>query len=117
LGDKVRAAVKKRSGSKTGPSQMKCPKIGPVNGLPSRLGSDFIFIQFVSLDKAINPTFCVNDLLLTGVERVAIAANFYADCIFCGTKLYAVAANAGSNNIKVLGMNPFFHNGTLKYRQ
>jgi hypothetical protein len=77
----------------------------------------FVLVQLVSLDKAVYPTFSVNDLLLARVEGVAIAADFYPDCIFCGTQLYFVAANAGGNNVKVLGMNPFFHNDTLKYRQ
>jgi len=75
-----------------------------------------VFVQLVSLDKAVNPTLCVNDFLLTGVEGMAITANFYTDCIFCGTQLYRIAANTSGNDVKVLGMNPVFHSDTLKYR-
>ncbi len=68
-----------------------------------------ILIQFISFDKTVYPSFCVNNFLRTRIERMAIAANFNPDLIFCRTKHDLVSTNAGSSYIKILWMDSFFH--------
>lgn len=41
-----------------------------------------LLIQLIALDKAIDATFGVDDLLLSGIERVAGAADFYTNLVF-----------------------------------
>lgn len=73
-------------------------------------GSCFFFFDFgVALDESINASFRVNDLLLTGVERVAAAADFYSDVLLGRTQLNFTAAHTGGYDVKVLRMNAFFH--------
>jgi hypothetical protein len=49
--------------------------------MPKQLtgGLCWSLIELISLDEAINATFGVNNLLLTGVERMAVAADFYTN--------------------------------------
>ena len=75
-----------------------------------RLGFFFLSVELVALDEAINATFRVNDLLLTGVEGVAVAADFNPDLLLGRPELHLIAADTGGYNVKVLGMNSFFHN-------
>lgn len=77
------------------------------------LGSCCGSIALVSLHKAIDTTFGIDDLLLTSVEGMAIAADFNTDLIFGGTHLYRSSAHACGNNFMVLGVNSFLHDGTL----
>lgn len=63
----------------------------------------------VPFDEAINTTFRVNDLLLTGVERVTAAANFNANLLFGGAELYLITANTDGGNLVILRMNTFLH--------
>ncbi len=63
----------------------------------------------VALDKSVNATFGVDDLLLSGVERMAGAANFYADVRFGGTSQNFSAADAGCLDFLIFRMNAVFH--------
>jgi hypothetical protein len=63
----------------------------------------------IALDKAVYATFCVNDLLLSGVIRVAAAANFNADLLFGRSGFYFVAADACCGHRGILRMNTFLH--------
>src|SRR6185369_700640 len=62
-----------------------------------------------TLDKAVYATLSVNNLLLPGEKRVAVAANFNADLRFGRAKLYLVTADTDCCDRLVLGMNAFLH--------
>lgn len=63
----------------------------------------------IPFDEAINTTFRVNNLLLTGVERVTAAANFNANLLFGGAELYLITAYTDGGNLVILRMNTFLH--------
>jgi hypothetical protein len=67
------------------------------------------FVELVSLDKAVYPSFGVNNLLLTSIERMAAGADFNTNLLFGGTHLYRSAAYAGGDYFIVLGVNSFLH--------
>lgn len=77
-------------------------------------GGSFLFLTgflwlSVALDKSLDPSFGVDDLLLSGVERMAVAADFNSDRLLRRANQYFVAANTGCYNFKILGVNSFFH--------
>lgn len=63
----------------------------------------------VALDKSVYPPFGVNNLLLSGVEGVAGAANFNTDVRFGGAGQDFCAADACSLDVLILGVNALFH--------
>lgn len=69
----------------------------------------FGLVQLITLDEAVYTSFSVDNLLLSGEERVASAADFNSYLLFCGTQVYFVPAHAGSDELVVLGVNSFFH--------
>ena len=73
------------------------------------LSADFVFVELVALDKTVYPTFGVDDLLLTGIERMAGAADFYANLRFGGTQIDFVPAHAGGGDLVIYGVNALFH--------
>lgn len=74
------------------------------------LGASRSFVvELVALDKAVHASFGVDNLLLTGIERMAVAANFNADLLFGRAKLDFAAAHARRSNVVILGVNSFFH--------
>ena len=71
------------------------------------VGGCFAFA--VALDKSVYATFGVNDFLLSGVERMAGAANFYTDVRFGGAGEYFSATHARSFDFLIFRMNALFH--------
>jgi hypothetical protein len=71
--------------------------------------SDLFLVELITLDKAVYPSFGVNNFLLSGVEGMATAANFNTDLRFGGAELNLGAANTGRGDLLVLGMNSVFH--------
>ena len=63
----------------------------------------------VALDKSVYATFGVNNLLLSGVERMAGAANFNTDVWLGGTGQDFCAADASGFNFLIFGVNSVFH--------
>lgn len=63
----------------------------------------------VTLDKSVYATLGVNNLLLSGVEGVAGAANFNTDVRFGGTSQNLGATDAGSFDFLIFRMNAVFH--------
>ena len=51
----------------------------------------------------------VDQLLLAGVEGVALGADFHGDVLTGGTGLDDVAAGAANGGLIVLGMDAFLH--------
>lgn len=69
-------------------------------------------IHTKTLFKSVYASARVNKLLLAGVERVALGANFNSDVFLCGTRLDDIAASAGYRCFLVVGMDTLFHNNT-----
>jgi len=64
---------------------------------------------FHSLLELINTSACVNELLLTCIERVAVGADINSQITLCGKSLECVAACALNCDELRLRMNSFFH--------
>jgi hypothetical protein len=72
--------------------------------------SFFFLVLTIALHEAVYTSFGIHNLLLTGVERMAGAANFYTNRLLGGTELDFAAADTAGDNFVILGMNSFFHN-------
>lgn len=59
--------------------------------------------------ETINTSAGVNQLLLTGVERMALRANFNTDFGLSGTSVDNLTASAGDGAIHIVGMDSLFH--------
>ena len=62
-----------------------------------------------TLLEAIDTAAAVHQLLLAGVERVTLGADFDTQLRFGGTRLERRAAHAADDAFVVLGMDLFFH--------
>ena len=69
----------------------------------------FVLLQVESLIEPINTSTGVNQLLLAGIERVALGADFNADLLLGGTGRKDVATGAANGSLFVLGMDTFLH--------
>ena len=70
---------------------------------------DIALFHVETLLEAIHASACINQLLLAGVERMALAANFDTDLRLRGTGLDDVAAGAGDGAIHIIRMDAFLH--------
>ena len=68
-----------------------------------------ILLDAESLVETINTSTSVNQLLLAGIERVALGADFNLDVLLSGTGSKHVATSAADCRLTVLGMDAFFH--------
>ena len=68
-----------------------------------------ILLQAESLVEPINTSTGVNQLLLAGIERVALGADFNADVLLGGTGRKDVATGAANRSLFVIGMDTFLH--------
>ena len=66
-------------------------------------------LQIESLVEPINTSTGVNQLLLAGIERVALGADFNTDLLLGGAGGEGVAASATDGGLLVLRMDAFFH--------
>ena len=66
-------------------------------------------LQIESLVETINTSTGVNQLLLAGVERVALRADFNSDVLLSGTGRKDVATSATDRCLFVIGMDTFLH--------
>ena len=67
-----------------------------------------LLVHTETLLEAVNTSACINKLLLTGVERMALGADFNSDVLLSGTGLDHITACAGDSGLNVVGMNSFF---------
>ena len=74
-------------------------------------------LHAVALLEAIDASAGVNQLLLAGVERVALGADFNAQLLLGGTGDESVAADAGHGNLLILRMDAFLHDFHLSIPQ
>jgi hypothetical protein len=65
------------------------------------------------LGESFNTTLCIDQLLPTGEERMAIRADFKVQLVLRGSRLPGRAARAANLNIMVLGVNAFPHSELL----
>ena len=66
-------------------------------------------LQAESLVETVNTSTGVNQLLLAGIERVALGADFNTDLLLGGAGGEGVAASATDGGLLVLRMDAFFH--------
>ena len=66
-------------------------------------------LQTKSLVETINTSTGVDQLLLAGVERVALGADFNTDLLLGGTGCEHVATSATDGSLFVVGMDAFSH--------
>jgi hypothetical protein len=71
--------------------------------------ADFVLLQTKSLVETINTSTGVNQLLLAGVERVALGADLNADVLLGGTGRKDVATGTADGSLFVVGMDAFSH--------
>jgi hypothetical protein len=73
-------------------------------------------LHAVLLAELFHPTGGVDDLLLAGIERVALRTYFNVQCLATGgSGLKLVAAAAGYGDLVVIRMNVGFHSDVLKF--
>ena len=68
-----------------------------------------VLLQAEALVEAINTSTGVNQLLLAGIERVALGADFHTNVLLGGTSGKDIAAGAADGGLFVLGMDTFLH--------
>jgi hypothetical protein len=68
-----------------------------------------LLAHVVALLKSVNTSAGVNQLLLTGEERMALRADFYSDVLLGRACRDLVTASASDYSSFVYGMNTFFH--------
>jgi hypothetical protein len=71
--------------------------------------ADFVLLQAESLVEPVNTSTGVNQLLLAGIERVALRADFNSDVLLGGTGRKDVATGAANRGLFVIGMDTFLH--------
>ena len=73
--------------------------------------TDFVLIllQAKTLVEAIDTSTGVNQLLLAGIERVALGADFNTDVLLGGAGGKGVTTSAADGGLLVVGMDTFLH--------
>ena len=66
-------------------------------------------LQAESLVETVNTSTGVNQLLLAGIERVALGADFNSDVLLGGASSKDVTASATNCSLFVIGMDTFLH--------
>ena len=69
----------------------------------------FFLLNAESLVETVNTSTGVNQLLLAGIERVALGANFHTDVLLGRTGGKDVATGAANGGLLVVGMDAFLH--------
>ena len=59
--------------------------------------------------ETINTTASINQLLLAGIEGMALGADIHFHFFLCGTRLKSFTAYAANHTLAVLGMDVFLH--------
>ena len=69
----------------------------------------FVLLQAKTLVEPINTSTGVNQLLLAGVERVALGADFNANVLLSGASRKDIATGTANRSLFVIGMDTFLH--------
>ena len=75
----------------------------------SSYGSALLLLQVETLLEAVNTAAGINQLLLAGIEGMAVAADFHTDVSLGRTSLELVAASALDSGHLIVGMDTLFH--------
>ena len=89
-------------------SEVFCRKIQKI---PHRIGAGFGcgLLEAELLVEALNASTSVNQLLLAGIERVTLGADFNLDVLLGRTCLDHCTASATNRRLLVVGMDTFLH--------
>jgi len=68
-----------------------------------------ILLLVVALFKLLDPPRCIHQLLLAGIEGMAIGTDIYGPAVDSGTSLVGSAAGTGKGRFLVFGVKIFFH--------
>ncbi len=68
-----------------------------------------LLVHIETLLESVNTSACINELLLAGIERVALGANFNLDVFLCGHSFNYVAAVAGNCSLDKIRVDSLFH--------
>ena len=68
-----------------------------------------LLLQVETLLEAVNTAAGINQLLLAGIEGMAVAADFHADIGLGGTGLELVTTSALDGGHLIVGMDTLFH--------
>ena len=68
-----------------------------------------ILLQIESLVETINTSTGVNQLLLAGIERVALGADLNTDVLLGRTSSKDIATGTANGGLFVIGMDTFLH--------
>ena len=66
-------------------------------------------LQIESLVETVNTSTGINQLLLAGIERVALGADFNSDILLGGAGGKGVATSTANCSLFVVGMDAFSH--------
>ena len=66
-------------------------------------------LHAVTLLETVYASAIVDQLLLTGVERMALGADIHAQLLLHGTSLKGLATDAANDGLAVIGMDLFLH--------
>ena len=73
-------------------------------------------LQTVFLVETVHAAACIHKLLLAGIERVALGANFNLNVLFGRTSLNNCTTRASDSSLFVLGMDTFLHEFHLSHQ-
>lgn len=73
------------------------------------LRSQYFFLDAVFFLKFIHTTTCIQELLFTSEERMAVGANFNAQILFNGTCFKSVATSTSYRSQMIFRLNGFIH--------
>ena len=68
-----------------------------------------LLLQAETLVEPINTSTGVNQLLLAGIERVALGADLNSDVLLGGASRKDIATGAANRSLFVIGMDTFLH--------
>ena len=77
--------------------------------LAEDFGEASSLLQVESLVETVNTSTGVNQLLLAGIERVALGANFHADVLLGRTGSKGITTGAADGGLLVVRMDAFSH--------
>ena len=68
-----------------------------------------LLVHIETFLESVNTSACINELLLAGIERVALGANFNLNIFLCGHSFNYVATVAGNCSFYKIRMYSLFH--------
>ena len=72
-------------------------------------GDIFLLSHTETLLEAVYTSACINQLLLAGVEGVALGTDLDSDIRLCGTGLDHISAGTGDGSLLIVGMDTLSH--------